>query len=599
MPVSDILKEQIAQIPQDPGVYKYYNKSNVLVYVGKAKNLKKRVSSYFNMGTTLSLKTRKLVSEISSIDYLVVNTEFDALLLENNLIKENQPKYNILLKDDKSFPFICISDERFPKIFSTRRHELNEGEYFGPFSSVKSLNNVLTLLRKLYKIRTCTLNLSQKNIDARKFKVCLEYHIKNCLGPCENLQSETEYMQDIQQARHILKGNLKTVSDFFKSGMKQASEQLDFERAQEFKEKLDLLEKFQSRTVIVNKKFHNVDVLTTSLDKDHVYINYTQVKDGFINISESYRLKNALENIEDLLPTFLHDLKGKFDSQSKILLTNQAFDSWDEHLDVSIPVRGPKKDLVNLSLKNVLQFKKEHLSKTQSAVPRETRILKQLQEDLKLNELPKIIECFDNSNIQGTNPVASMVCFKNGRPSKKDYRHFKIKTVEGPDDFKSMNEIVSRRYKRQVEESKPLPQLVIVDGGKGQLSSAVAALKDLGLYGKIPIVGIAKKLEEIYYPEDSIPVHISKKSESLKLIQQLRDEAHRFAITFHRNLRSKGQTKSELDEIQGIGPQTKSILLKEFKSVKKVKEAGLEQLEALIGKSKAKKVIEYLQKKGA
>ena len=599
MSSSEKIKTQLSKVPNNPGVYKYYNKNQTLIYVGKAKNLKKRVSSYFNKGATLSLKTRRLVSEIASIDYVVVNTEFDALLLENNLIKENQPKYNILLKDDKSFPFICISKERFPKIFSTRRHERNEGEYFGPYSSVKSLNNVLELLRKLYKIRTCTFNLSEENIQAGKFKICLEYHIKNCLGPCEGKQSEEEYLQDIQQARNILKGNLKIVSDHFKKGMKESSEALDFEKAQEFKEKLDLLDKFQSKTVIVNKKLKNVDVVTIITEQEWLFLNYTQVKEGFINISESYKIKKKLENEGETLSTIIHDLRSKFQSNSKVLLTNSEFDNWDENLEIITPQIGPKKELVNLSLKNVLLFKKEETLKSINSSSRQERVLKQLQDDLQLGSLPEIIECFDNSNIQGTNPVASMVCFKNGKPSKKDYRHYKIKTVEGPDDFKSMKEIVGRRYKRQIEENNPLPNLIIIDGGKGQLSSSCEALKELKVYGKIPIVGIAKKLEEIYYPEDSIPVHISKKSESLKLIQHLRDEAHRFAITFHRKLRSKSQTKSELDDIKGIGPSTKRLLLKEFKSVKKIAEAGKEQLEALIGKNKAKIITEYLQKKGA
>lgn len=586
-------------LPNAPGVYKYFN-NEVLIYVGKAKNLKKRVSSYFNKQTGNSMKTRKLVKEIDHVEYVIVDSEYDALLLENNLIKENQPKYNILLKDDKSFPFICISKERFPKIFSTRRDELNEGEYFGPYTSVKALNNVLELIRSLYKVRTCNYLLSEKNIENKKFKVCLEYHIGNCLGSCEGLQKEEDYLKEIDQARHIIKGHLKIVKDHFLTNMKLAAENLEYETAQEFKTKIDFLDKFKSRTVIVNKKLVGIDVITiTSTDKK-AFINYMRVDNGIINISDSVTVAKRLdETDEQILELLITELRARFDSQSTTILSNKSFECWQESVEVVIPQIGDKKKLVELSLKNALYHKKEALSQAEKSKQKENRVTLQLQNDLKLKTIPNHIECFDNSNIQGTNPVASMVSFKKGKPSKKDYRHFKIKTVVGPDDFGSMREIVYRRYKRLQEEQLPFPDLIVIDGGKGQLHAACDALKELGVYTDIPIIGIAKRLEEIYYPEDSIPLHISKKSESLKLIQQLRDEAHRFAITFHRSLRSKGQVTSELDQIEGIGSQTKQKLLTKFKSYKKISQCSLEELTEAIGKSKAQIIFDYTQKKGS
>lgn len=596
MSQTDDLKQLIAKLPHEPGVYKYFNKFKKLIYVGKAKDLKKRVSSYFTKNKA-SLKTKRLVSEIHHIDYVIVNSEVDALLLENNLIKENQPRFNILLKDDKSFPFVCISRERFPRIFSTRRHEKNEGEYFGPYSNVKSLNNVLELIHQLYKIRTCSYNLSEENIKAGKFKVCLEYHIQNCLGPCEGLQTEEEYMEEISQARNILKGNIRVVSEHFKQKMQEASEELDFENAQLFKDKLDSLEKFQLKTVIVNKSIGDVDIVSvTSTDKD-IFLNYMKAEGGMINISESHVFKRKTDaEVEEILPQLVHTIRKRYYSTAKQIFSNLAFDSWDESVKVIVPQIGDKRKLVDLSLKNALLYKKEKIASKDPVGSRSRRVLEVLQTELSLKELPVHIECFDNSNIQGTNPVASMVCFKNGKPSKKNYRHFKIKTVEGPDDFKSMNEIVNRRYSRLINENQPLPNLIIIDGGKGQLHAAVDALKDVGVYEKIPVVGIAKKLEEIYYPEDSLPLHISKKSEALKLIQHLRDEAHRFAITFHRKLRSQSQTVSELDVISGIGPSTKKKLLSHFKSFKKIQLADEQELIDIVGKSKAQIVIEHIKK---
>ncbi|WP_422360593.1 excinuclease ABC subunit UvrC [Reichenbachiella sp.] len=586
-------------LPNSPGVYKYFNQE-VLIYVGKAKNIKKRVSSYFNKQKGNSLKTRKLVKEIDHIEYVIVDSEYDALLLENNLIKENQPKYNILLKDDKSFPFICISNERFPKIFSTRRDELNEGEYFGPYTSVKALNNVLELIRSLYKVRTCNYILSEKNVADKKFKVCLEYHIGNCLGPCEGLQTEESYLKEIDQARHIIKGHLKIVKDHFLTSMKTAAEELEFETAQEYKSKIDFLDKFQSRTVVVNKKLKGLDVIAiTSLDKK-AFVNYMRVDNGIINISDSLTISKRLdETDEQILESLILQLRERFGSTSNTILTNKIFEYWNESVEIIVPQIGDKKKLVELSLKNALYHKKEALSQAEKSKQKENRVTQQLMEDLKLKSIPNHIECFDNSNIQGTNPVASMVCFKNGKPSKKDYRHFKIKTVVGPDDFGSMKEIVFRRYKRLQEENAPFPNLIVIDGGKGQLHAACDALKELDIYTEIPIIGIAKRLEEIYYPEDSIPLHISKKSESLKLIQQLRDEAHRFAITFHRSLRSKSQVVSELDQVVGIGDKTKQKLLTKFKSYKKIRQASPEELIKEIGKAKAKILLEHIQKKGS
>lgn len=589
----------LKSLPSAPGVYKYFNKKT-LIYVGKAKNLKKRVSSYFNKQSGSSLKTRKLVKEIDHVEYVIVDSEYDALLLENNLIKENQPKYNILLKDDKSFPFICISNDRFPKIYSTRRAELNEGEYFGPYTSVKALNNVLELIRSLYHVRTCNYLLSEKNVQSKKFKICLEYHIGNCLGPCEGLQTESDYQAEIDQARHIIKGHLKIVKDHFVTSMKSAAEELQFETAQEYKTKIEFLDKFQSRTVIVNKKLRGIDVITISSTEKKAFINYMRVDNGIINISDSMNVNKRLdESDEQVLELLIIELRERFNSQSNIILSNKKFEYWEESKEVIVPQIGDKKKLVELSLKNVLYHKKESFSNAEKAKQKEGRVVQQLKEDLKLKAIPNHIECFDNSNIQGTNPVASMVCFKNGKPSKKDYRHFKIQTVIGPDDFGSMKEIVLRRYKRLQDEKSPFPNLIVIDGGKGQLHAACDALKELGIYSDIPIIGIAKRLEEIYYPEDSIPLHISKKSESLKLIQQLRDEAHRFAITFHRSLRSKGQVKSELDRVPGIGEKTKQKLLQAFKSYKKIQTASREQLTEIIGQKKADTLLAYIQKKGS
>jgi len=587
--------EQRNLLPSEAGVYKFFNTEDTLIYVGKAKNIKKRVSSYFNKSHNLNRKTKRLISEIKNIECVIANSEFDALLLENNLIKENQPKYNILLKDDKTFPYICILNERFPRVISTRKFEPTKGAYFGPYSSVVAMKNVLELLRKLYSIRTCKLNLSKKNIASNKFKVCLEYHIGNCKGPCEGLQSEEEYNAEIEQVKHILKGNLSLVKNYFKGQMHKHANDLAYELAQRFKEKLDLLDKFQVKSTVVNPKISDLDVFTIVGDKSKAFVNYLVIKNGAIISSQTVELKKKLdESDEEAIKFAALQLRDNMSSGHKMVLSNKAFQLEDD-VEVIVPSIGDKKKLIDFSLRNALEFK----HKKAKASPKEkvNEAVSQLQNDLKLTEPPNHIECFDNSNLQGTNPVASMVCFKKGKPSKKDYRHFNIKTVQGPDDFASMKEVVFRRYKRLNEENTPLPQLVVIDGGKGQLSSACAALKELDLYGKIPIIGIAKRLEEIYFPEDSIPLHINKKSLSLRLLQHLRDEAHRFAITFHRLKRSNASFSTELESIPGIGKSTTDLLLQTFKSVAKIKTASKEDLTNIIGASKAKLIYNFYNKK--
>lgn len=588
------------QLPDLPGVYKYYNADQELIYVGKAKSLKKRVASYFSKATGINHKTKRMVREIQRIEITIVNTEFDALLLENNLIKKSQPKYNILLKDDKTYPYLLLTKENYPRIFPTRKLIPHRGTYYGPFASVKAMNNVLELIRSLFTIRTCKLDLSPYKIAEQKYKVCLEYHIGNCLGPCEGLQKESDYMEDLEHAKHILKGNLGLAKGFFRKRMQEAAEDLAFERAHYFKEKLDLLEKYQAKSLVVNPSIADCDVFTLESDEKLAYVNYLKVKNGSIIITKTVELKKKLDESEtDLLLIAIVRLRDQFNSDSVEILTNIELEETYEGLNIHTPKIGDKKRLVELSLKNTKFYKKEKLLASGEVVDKKNRVLKQLQADLSLKELPDHIECFDNSNIQGTNPVASMVYFKNGKPSTKDYRHYHIKTVEGPNDFASMTEVVGRRYKRVIEEGLPLPKLIVIDGGKGQLSSAVEALKALGIYGQIPIIGIAKRLEEIYFPEDQYPLHIDKKSESLRLLQRVRDEAHRFAITFHRDIRSKKAFNTSLTDIPGIGKTIAEKLLKHFKSTKKLEAASLEEIETVVGKSKASLVFEAIQLKKA
>ena len=595
-------KEHIAQflktLPNSAGVYQYYDKEDAILYVGKAKNLKRRVSSYFHKEHTDYGKTRVLVSKIERIAYIVVASEVDALLLENNLIKKLQPRYNVMLKDDKTYPWICIKKERFPRVFSVRNVVKNGSEYFGPYSSSRAMRVLLELIKQLYPLRSCTFNLSQENIENGKFKVCLDYHIKKCLGACESKQSEEDYNQSIAEIRSILKGNTRTIIQPLKEQMQTYAASLEFEKAQEIKEKLDALENYQSKSTVVSPSIHNVDVFTVLSDTDSAYINYFKIVNGAIIQSHNLEIKKKLaEADEDLLTMAVIEIREKFHSNTKEIILNKSITSPWEEVSFHVPQRGDKKALVDLSLRNAQYMRQEKLKKIQILDPERhiKRVLEQLQKDLRLSELPVQIECFDNSNIQGTNPASACVVFKNAKPSKKDYRHFNIKTVEGPDDFASMEEVVYRRYKRLKEENQPFPQLIIIDGGKGQLSSSLKALDKLELRGVIAIVGIAKRLEEIYFPGDSVPLYIDKRSESLKLIQHLRNEAHRFSLAHHRNRRSKSGLHSELDDISGIGPKSKIDLLKKFKSIKRIKEASKTELTELLGQSKAQKLMKYFK----
>lgn len=597
------VKEHIAQflktLSKGPGVYQFFDKQDSILYVGKAKNLKRRVSSYFHKDHTDYAKTRVLVKKIERIEYILVESEVDALLLENNLIKKLQPRYNVLLKDDKTYPWICIKKERFPRVFSTRKVIKDGSEYFGPYVSTKAIRVLLELINQLYQLRSCTFNLSKQNIENKKFKVCLDYHIKKCLGPCEAHQDEEDYRQTISEIRSILKGNTRSILQPLKQKMQEHAAALEFEQAQEIKEKLEALEQYQSKSTVVSPTIDHVDVITIFSDTDSAYINYFKVVKGAIIQSHNLEIKKKLdEKDEDLLALSMIDIRAKFQSTAKeILLNKKVISPWKDEVKIHVPQRGDKKALIELSLRNAKYMRQEKL-KTLNIIDPERhskRILEQVKKDLRLNELPVQIECFDNSNIQGTNPASACVVFKNAKPSKKDYRHFNIKTVEGPDDFASMEEVVYRRYKRLKEQNEPFPQLIIIDGGKGQLSSSLKALDKLELRGKIAIVGIAKRLEEIYFPGDSVPLYIDKRSESLKLIQHLRNEAHRFSLAHHRNKRSKSSLKSTLDGVSGIGPKSKEVLLKKFKSIKRMKEASIEELAVVLGKSKAQKLNSYFK----
>lgn len=595
--MTEALSQQVKDLPQEPGIYQFFNAEGTIIYIGKAKKLKNRVSSYFAKQSGHSRKTKKLVSEIDRLAFMVVPTESDALLLENNLIKEHQPKYNILLKDDKTYPYICVTDEPFPRVFSTRQLK-GEGKYFGPYASVRAMNAVLDLVMKLYTIRTCRFYMDEQTIAEGKHELCLEYHIKNCQGPCMGLQSKQDYRADIEQVRSILKGKLGIVKGYYKKQMNDAAEKLDFEKAQHYKNRYDVLEKYQNKSLVANPNMPDVDAFSILSDEKYAYINYLKIIDGCISQTQSVEIKKQLdESDEELLLHAILNLRDKFNSHAKRVVTNIPVEAHLESIDWHVPKIGDLKKIVDLSKKNVMYFKKERMNTkvSQQAEKKPPFALLQLKEDLQLKNLPRHIECFDNSNIQGTNPVASMVCFRDGKPAKRDYRKFKIKTVVGPDDFASMREVVGRRYKRLQEEGESLPDLIVIDGGKGQLSSACEALKELKLYGKIPIIGIAKRLEEIYYPEDQIPIHISKRSKSLEILQHARDEAHRFAITFHRQQRSANSLNSSLDSIPGIGPKTAQELFKHFKTLSKIREASVEELAAVIGKAKAEKVKAGIQ----
>jgi len=591
------LSVQIKSLPSLPGVYQYFDNDGKILYVGKAKNLRKRVASYFTKKHENG-KTRVLVKKISSIKHIVVETESDALLLENNLIKKHQPRYNVLLKDDKTYPWICIKKEPFPRVFLTRKLIKDGSDYYGPFTSVRTSRALLSLIKELYPLRTCNYKLSPDNIENKKYKICLEYHIKNCKGACEGKQSEQDYREDILEIKNIIKGNFKSALQKFEGLMYDFASKSEFEEAQKIKEKLESLVNYQAKSTIINPKITNVDVFSIISDETVAYINYMKISNGAIIQSNNIEIKKKLdEEDKALLELAIIDIRQRFQSSTKEIYVPFMVELGDG-IKVTVPKLGDKKRIVELSTRNAKFYRHEQFKQIQIIDPdrHANRIMKQIQKDLRLNEEPRHIECFDNSNIQGTHPVAACVVFKNGKPSKKDYRHFNIKTVVGPDDFASMEEVIHRRYKRLLDEGQNLPQLIVIDGGKGQLSSSLKSLEVLGLRGKIAIIGIAKRLEEIYYPGDSIPMYLDKKSETLKIIQQLRNEAHRFGINHHRNKRSKSAFQSELSGIDGIGEKTILKLLKKYKSVKRIRELSLDDLEQFINKDKANKVFSYFAK---
>jgi excinuclease ABC subunit C len=590
-------KSILSLIPDNPGIYQFIDSAGVVIYVGKAKNLKKRVTSYFSKNQ--SGKTIALLKKTVDIRHIVVDSESDALLLENNLIKKHQPRYNILLKDDKTFPWICIRNEPFPRVFSTRNPIRDGSVYFGPYTSVLMVKTLINFIRQLYKLRTCTYNLTKSNIEAGKFKVCLEYHLGNCKAPCVGLQPDHEYMESIAQIREILKGNISTVIDHLKMIMTKYSKELKFEEAQSVKEKIEILSGFRSKSTIVSNTIRNVDVFAITQESDNAYVNYLKVIEGAVIQALTIELKiRADEEKESILGFAITEIRQRFSSDSPEIILPFEPDILLDKVKYSVPRAGEKLKLLELAERNAIYYKLEQKKKRMEHSPqvRTGKNLEKLKNDLHMPDLPVHIECFDNSNIMGTNPVAACVVFRNARPSKVDYRHFNIKTVTGPDDFSSMEEIVYRRYRRMLEENQKLPQLIIVDGGKGQLSSAMKSIDKLGLREKITVIGIAKKLEEIYFPGDSVPIYLDKNSISLKIIQNLRNEAHRFGINFHRDKRSAEMIKSDLDQIKGIGPKTKEILLKHFESVEKIKNASIEELENLVGAAKSSILSGYFTK---
>lgn len=592
------LEVQIKTLPSSPGVYQYYDKNGKILYVGKAKNLKKRVNSYFNKKHD-SHRIGVMVKKIRDIKHIVVNSETDALLLENNLIKKYQPRFNVMLKDDKTYPWICIKNERFPRVFPTRRVIKDGSEYYGPFTSFKTVNTLLDLIKGLYQLRTCNYDLAEEKIQQGKYKVCLEYHLGNCKGPCEGNQYEVEYNKNIEHIRQIVKGDFKDSLLKFREQMKMHAEAMEFEEAQKIKDKIDVLEKYQSKSTVVNPKINNVDVFSITSDEGYGYVNFLQLSHGSIIRSHTIEMKKKLEESDkELLELAVVEIRQRFNSLSREIYVPFLI-NLGEDIKVTVPKLGDKKAIVDLSLRNAKYFRQDRFKQMKIIDPDRhvNRLMAQMKKDLRLHEEPRHIECFDNSNIQGTNPVAACVVFKNGKPSKRDYRKFNIKTVEGPDDFASMEEVVFRRYRRLLNEDEPLPQLIIIDGGKGQLSSAVKALDDLGLRGKIAIIGIAKRLEELFYPGDKYPLYLDKKTETLKIIQQLRNEAHRFGITFHRNKRSNAALGTELESIEGIGEKTAVELLKQFRSIKRISEATKKELVDVVGVSKGSLVFEFYQKK--
>ena len=588
------LQTKVKSLPHQPGVYQYYDIDGKILYVGKAKDIKKRVLSYFTK-THDNGKTRVLVKKIVDVKHIVVNTETDALLLENSLIKKHQPRYNIMLKDDKTYPWICIKKERFPRVFLTRNVIKDGSEYFGPYTSVRTARALLGLIKEVYPLRTCKHNLSKENVSKKKYKICLDYHIGTCKGACEGLQTSENYQNDIDEIRNIIKGDFKGAMQKFEALMQDLAAKMEFEEAQKIKDKIELLTNYKVKSTVVNHNITNVDIFTIFSDETYAYVNFFKIMNGAIIQSHTTEIKKKLDETDkEILELSIVEIRQRYNSQSNEIYVPFEVEVGEE-IQVTIPKIGDKKHIVDLSLRNAKYFRQERFKQQQIIDPERhaKRIMSQMQKDLRLPKLPVHIECFDNSNIQGTNPVAACVVFKNGKPSKRDYRKFNIKTVVGADDFASMEEVVYRRYKRLLDEKQPLPQLIVIDGGKGQLSSSLKSLDALGLRNKIAIIGIAKRLEEIFYPEDPIPLYLDKTSETLKIIQQLRNEAHRFGINFHRQKRSKSQIQTELEQIDGIGKQTVVSLLKHFKSAKRVGEANLEHLTKVVGKYRAEKVFKF------
>ncbi|SUI96756.1 Excinuclease ABC subunit C [Sphingobacterium spiritivorum] len=592
-------KEELKRIPHKPGVYQYFDKQDELIYIGKAKDLRNRVGSYFVNDNQLSGKTRVLVRKINRIAFTIVDTEIDAWLLENNLIKKHKPKYNVMLKDDKTYPWIVIKQERFPRVFWTRKYIKDGSRYFGPYASVGMMHTVLDVIRELFPLRTCNLSLTDDNIRTGKFKVCLEYQIGNCKGPCEGYQSEEDYDQNLDDIKDILNGKIAVVTNRLKQQIDAAVGALNFELAHALKSKLDKLDYYQSKSTVVNSSITNVDVFSIASDQNYAFVNFLKVMNGVIIQTQTLEMKRRLDETDvELLALAIPEIRNRFKSASREIIVPFDMDiEGDDNIKFTVPKLGEKRKLLDLSLKNVAYFKKERLLHYERLNPdlKTERILTQMQKDLRMNVLPQHIECFDNSNIQGSFPVSAIVVFKDAKPSKKDYRHFNVKTVVGPNDFATMEEAVFRRYRRLLDEDQPLPQLIIIDGGKGQLGAALKSLRLLGIEKQVTVIGIAKRLEELYYPGDQYPLYLDKKSETLKIIQHLRDEAHRFGITFHRNQRSRKTFVSELENIPGVGKTSVDNLLKTFKSVRKVKEASDEELKKVLNLKQVKALREYFQ----
>lgn len=589
-------REALKKIPHKPGVYQYWDSENELIYIGKAKDLRNRVTSYFNKDIQLNAKTRVLVSKIRNITFTIVDSEVDAWLLENAMIKKHQPRYNVMLKDDKTYPWIIIKNENFPRIFWTRRIVRDGSKYLGPYASLSMMHAIIDLIRETYPLRTCNLQLTRQNIDAGKFRVCLEYQLGNCKGPCQNFQTEADYDQSIAEVTDILNGKIGSVVRTLKSDIDKAAQEMNFEAAHRLKRKYDLLEKYQHKSTVVNSSITDVDVFSIASEEKYAFVNFLKVMNGTIIQTQTIELKKRLdESDEELLTLAITEFRSRYNSHSKEIIVPFDIDLEDSNIKFTVPKLGEKKKLLDLSQKNVLFFKKEKIDQYEKLNPevRTDRLLTQMMKDLRMNQLPRHIECFDNSNFQGKYPVSAIVVFKDAKPSKKDYRHFNVKTVEGPNDFATMEEAVHRRYRRMLDEGTELPQLIVIDGGKGQLSAALKSLKLLGIDKQVTVIGIAKRLEELYYPGDQYPLYLDKKSETLKIIQQLRDEAHRFGITFHRKKRDKGTLATELELIEGIGKTSAEKLLKYFKSVKKIRLATEAELMEVVNTKQAKAILGY------